>query len=179
MEVADQAVGGPEVVEADTPLAPGERRNLAMHAIKNHAMTAMGIGILPIPGLDLIALGGVQLNLLRKLGDLYGLKLSDQVGKKLLGALLSGYLPLAIAAPAASLLKFIPGVGVAAGVLAQSSLAGATTYGIGKLFLQHFESGGDFLTFKPAEMRKKLREEVQEGKDFIKKHMPGRKSAAV
>ena len=70
MEVADQHAGGPEVLEVEAPLAPGERRNLALHSIKNHTMTAMGIGILPVPGLDLIALGGVQLNLLRKLGDL-------------------------------------------------------------------------------------------------------------
>lgn len=161
---------------AETPVSPEERQNLALHTIKNHTITAMGIGILPVPGVDLLALTGVQLNLLRKVGALYGFKLTDEKGKKLLGALLSGYLPLAIAAPVASLLKFIPGVGMAAGALSQSTLAGATTYAVGKLFLQHFESGGDFLDFKPSEMGKKLREQVEEGKDFIKKHVPGRKA---
>jgi uncharacterized protein (DUF697 family) len=165
------------VVEAT--LTPEQRQNEALHTIKNHAITAMGIGILPVPGLDLLALAGVQLNLLRKLGGLYGFKLSDETGKKLLGALLSGYLPLAIAGPMASVLKFIPGVGIAAGVLAQSTLAGATTYAVGKLFLQHFESGGNFLDFKPAEMGQKLREQVEEGKNFIKKHVPGRKPDAA
>lgn len=181
MKTAEQTEGTADtattVVEA--PVSPEERQNLALHTIKNHTMSAMGIGILPAPGVDLLALTAVQLNLLRKLGALYGYKLTDEKGKKLLGALLSGYLPLAVAAPVASLLKFIPGVGVAAGVLAQSTLAGATTYAVGKLFLQHFESGGDFLDFKPSEMGKKLREQVEEGKEFIKKHVPGRKAESA
>jgi uncharacterized protein (DUF697 family) len=175
--VAD-AVAGVAGAAADV-LTSGERESEALHTIKNHTMTAMGIGILPVPGLDLIALTGVQLNLLRKLGRLYGYNLSDDTGKKLLGSLLGGYLPLAIAAPIASVLKFIPGVGIAAGILAQSTLAGATTYAVGKLFMQHFESGGDFLDFKTSGMGKKLREQVEEGKDFIKKHVPGRKADTV
>lgn len=173
METVEQATT--TATDADRPLTRAERQNAGMHTIKNHAMAAMGIGILPVPGVDLVALTGVQLNLLRKLGAMYGHQLSDQLGTKMIGSLLSGYLPLAIAAPVASMLKFIPGVGVAAGVLAQASLAGATTYGIGKLFLEHFESDGDFLSFKPAEMRAKLREKVEEGKEFLKKNVPGKK----
>lgn len=176
---ADEATvaAGDATVAAE--LTAEERQNVALHSIKNHAMTAMGIGMIPVPVLDLVALTGVQLNLLRKLGDLYGLKLSDQLGKKLIGSLLSGYFPLAVAAPVASVLKFIPGVGMAAGVLAQSTLAGATTYAVGKLFMRHFESGGDFLDFRAAEMGKRLREEVQEGKEFLKKHATRRESSAV
>lgn len=181
MKNAEQTEAGTEVAtaEAEATVSPEERQNLAQHTIKNHTMSAMGIGILPVPGVDLLALTAVQLNLLRKLGALYGYKLTDEKGKKLLGALLSGYLPLAVAAPVASILKFIPGVGVAAGVLAQSTMAGATTYAVGTLFLQHFESGGDFLDFKPAEMGKKLRDQVDEGREFIKKHMPGRKAESA
>jgi uncharacterized protein (DUF697 family) len=179
MEANDNAADSVDENTVSTELTVVERQNLALHSIKNHAMTAMGIGIIPVPALDLIALSAVQLNLLRKLGDLYGLKLSDQVGRKLIASLLSGYVPLAVAAPVASVLKFVPGVGMAAGVLAQSTLAGATTYAVGKLFLRHFESGGDFLDFKSAEMGKRLREEVQEGKEFLKKSVTGRKSSTV
>lgn len=168
-----------EAQEAGTQLTSAERQNEALHSIKNHAMTAMGVGILPVPGLDLIALTGVQLSLLRKIGALYGLSLSDETGKKLLGSVLGGYLPLAIAGPVGSVLKFIPGVGIAAGVLAQSALAGATTYAVGKLFLQHFESGGTFLDVNAKDMGAKLKQQVQEGKEFLQKHAPGRKTDAV
>lgn len=167
METVDQAT---DASRTETALTRGERLNAGMHTIKNHAITAMGIGVLPVPGIDLVALTTVQLNLVRKLGEMYGHKLSDQLGTKLIGSLLSGYLPLAIAAPVASVLKFIPGVGIAAGVLAQATLAGATTYAVGKLFLEHFESNGSFLDFDASRMKDKLKAKVEEGKDFLKKN---------
>ncbi len=169
------------VVEKETTVAPVahvDRSNEALHVIKNHAITAMGVGILPTPGLDLIALTAVQLNLLRKLGNLYGQSFSEEAGKKFIGALVGGYLPLAVVAPVASILKFIPGVGVAAGVLAQSVSAGASTYAIGKIFSQHFETGGSFLNFEPAKVQAKFREQVQEGKDFIKKRTSSKTETA-
>jgi len=156
-----------------------ERCNEALHTIKNHAMAAMGIGILPAPGLDLLALTAVQLDLLRKLSGLYDVSFSNEAGKKVLGALLGSYLPLAVAAPIASVLKFIPGVGIAAGALAQSATAGATTYAVGKLFVQHFESGGTFLNFEPSEWKNKFHHHVQEGKDFLKKQTTGGKTEGV
>jgi uncharacterized protein (DUF697 family) len=175
MEAVDQA--SPET--SAPALTPAERLNTGMHLIKNHSIAAMGIGVLPAPGLDLIALTGIQLNLVRKLGEMYGHKLSDHLGTKLIGSLLTGYLPLAIAAPVASVLKFIPGVGIAAGVLAQSTLAGATTYGVGKLFLDHFESNGSFLDFDAAKMKEKFKEKAEEGKDFLKKATTGSKPSSV
>ena len=180
-EQIDSAVDA-KVIETPITVAATSaagRQNEALHLIKNHAMTAMGVGMLPIPGLDLIALAGVQLNLLRKLGALYGFTLSDERGKKLLGAVLGGYLPMVIAGPVSSLLKFIPGVGIAAGVLAQSTLAGAMTYALGKLFVQHFELGGNFLDVKTSEMGQKLKTYVQEGRQFLKKHRPGSKLDAI
>ncbi len=155
-----------------------ETENLALHTIKNHAITAMGIGMLPAPGVDLVALTVVQLNLMRKLGDLYGQQMTDNAGKKVLSALLAGYLPMAVAAPAASLLKFIPGVGTAAGVLAQSSIAGATTYGIGKVIFNHLSQGGTFNNIG-KETLKDLGDEAREGKDFIKSHLASGKSKAA
>jgi len=166
-----EGTAGTAVVEGYI-LTPEERQNEALQTIKNHTITAMGVGILPVPGVDLVALTGVQLNMLRKLGDLYGFKLSNEVGKKLLASLLGGYLPLTFAAPIASVLKFIPGVGIAAGVLAQSTLAGAITYAVGKLFLEHFESGGNFLNFKATSQ--KLRQKIGEGKDFVKQQTMSR-----
>jgi uncharacterized protein (DUF697 family) len=164
--------------DAAVTLTNAERDNEVLNTIKNHTIAAMGIGILPVPGLDLVALTGVQLNLLRKLGALYDKKFSDELAKKLLGSLLGGYLPLALVAPVASVLKFVPGVGVAAGVLAQSATAGTTTYAVGKVFANHFEKGGDLLSFKPAEMREMLRKQVEEGKAFIKKHTSKKTEAA-
>lgn len=173
------SVAAAETAPAVVPLTAQERDNQALHTIKNHVIAAMGIGILPVPGLDLVALTGVQLSLLRKVGRLYGHSLSDETGKKLLGALLGGYLPLVVTAPLASLLKFVPGVGMAAGVLAQSSLAGATTYAVGKLFQQHFETGGSFLDVKVSDMSSKLKQQVEEGKAFVQNNVGAGKAGSA
>lgn len=155
--------------QAAALITTADRQHEVTNTIKNHTIAAMGIGILPVPGVDLIALTGVQLNMLRKLGALYDKKFSDEVAKKLLGALLGGYLPLALVAPVASMLKFIPGVGSAAGVLAQSTIAGTTTYAVGKVFAKHFETGADLIDLNPADWREAFRSYVQEAKDFLKK----------
>lgn len=166
-EAAVATETGLETNAAEAVLKERERQS-AENTVKNHAITAMGVGILPIPGLDLLALTTVQLSLLRKLSELYGFTLTDELGRKLLSAVLGGYLPLVIAGPAGSILKFVPGIGIAAGVLAQSTLAGATTYAVGKLFIEHFETGGTLLDVKPTEMAKKLKKAVQEGKAMLK-----------
>lgn len=170
VEPAHEAEAGTGTDEADEQhMTVRERHSAALHLIKNHAITASGVGIVPIPGLDLIALSAVQLNLLRKLSELHGFTLTDELGKKLLTAVLGGYLPLTVASPVASVLKCVPGIGTAAGVVAQSTLAGATTYAVGKLFLEHFETGGTVLDVNPKEMAKKLKQAVAEGKSALKR----------
>ena len=43
--------------------------------------------------------------------------------------------------------------------------AGATTLAIGKIFMQHFESGGTFLDFEPAKVRAYFRQEFEASQD--------------
>jgi hypothetical protein len=59
----------------------------------------------------------------------------------------------------------MPGVGTAAGVMSMSILGGAATYAIGKVFVQHFESGGTFLDFDPEAVREHFAAEFTKGKD--------------
>jgi hypothetical protein len=51
------------------------------------------------------------------------------------------------------MLKTVPGIGTGLAVIAQPTLSSACTYAVGKVFIQHFSSGGTFLTFSPARVR--------------------------
>jgi uncharacterized protein (DUF697 family) len=135
--------------------------------IKNHALGAAGIGLIPLPGVDVLALSALQLNLLRKLGEFYQLSFTEEVGKKLIAAVLSSYTPIALAAPVASLFKIIPVVGQVIGGFAASGTSGAATYALGKVFVQHFESGGTFLDFNPTSVREYFYKQFKEGKGVI------------
>jgi len=57
----------------------------------------------------------------------------------------------------------VPFVGAYVAVLTQPVLGGAVAYGLGKVFIQHFESGGTFLTFDPNKVRDYYEEMVSEG----------------
>jgi uncharacterized protein (DUF697 family) len=145
-----------------------ERKAHTADLIKKHAMVAAGIGLVPMPAVDFVALTALQVNLLRKLSSFYGIAFTEEIGKKVVGSLAGGYAPVALALPVASLLKTIPIIGQATGMLAMSAVAGASTYAVGKVFVQHFESGGTFLNFDPVAVREYYREQFKEGNSVIK-----------
>jgi len=51
-------------------------------------------------------------------------------------------------------------------------LGGATSYAIGSMFVQHFESGGTLLDFDPKKMREYFASKLAEGKEVAAKLKP-------
>ncbi len=52
-----------------------------------------------------------------------------------------------------SVLKSVPFVGSFLGMVSVPFSAAGLTWAIGRVFVQHFASGGNFLTFDPAKVR--------------------------
>ena len=136
--------------------------------VRHHVWMAMGVGLIPFPVIDLLAISGVQLNLLRKIAGAYHIPFSNDVVKNLLAALIGSTLPATFApGVAASLIKVIPLFGEAVGVVTLPALAGASTYAVGKVFNRHFASGGTFLTFNPEKVRDFYAEMFAEGQQIV------------
>ncbi len=131
--------------------------------LRNHIIGAMGVGLIPMPVVDLVALIGIQLNMLRKLAKAYDIPFSKDKGKNILASLIGGVLPLPLAATFYSLVKSVPFLGQTAGAVAMPLLAGAITYAVGKVFTQHFATGGNFLDFDPDKVRDYYEEMFEEG----------------
>jgi uncharacterized protein (DUF697 family) len=125
----------------------------ANRMIRNHVIGAAVVGIVPIPLVDLAALIGIQVNLVRCLAKIYNLPFSREIGKSLIGALVGATLPLA----ALGVLRAIPPLAIVSSV----TLAGASTAAVGKIFAQHFESGGTMLNFDPEKVRAHYAAEVR------------------
>lgn len=121
--------------------------------IRNHVIGSMGVGLIPIPVVDLVALTGIQLNMLRKLAKAYDVPFSQDKVKNILASLIGGGIPVTFSGAFTSLMKAVPIIGQTTGVLAMPILAGATTYAVGKVFTQHFASGGTFLNFDPETVK--------------------------
>ena len=117
--------------------------------VHQNVLWAMGAGLLPIPILDVITLSALQLRMLSLLAERYEVRFSANVGKSLMVALSSGIgTDVLTRGSLGSLVKAIPLVGPLAGLLTMPLLSGASTYAVGKVFAQHFESGGTFLDFE-------------------------------
>jgi uncharacterized protein (DUF697 family) len=141
--------------------------------VNNYMLGAIGVGLVPIPLVDLVVLSGLQLNMLHRLAQLYNLDFSRDKGKALIAALLGGTVPLSFSRHLISLSKSIPIYGPAVGIISMSTLGGASTYAIGKVFIQHFESGGTFLTFDPQQVSTYYAQQLKKGTEEAKKSYIG------
>jgi uncharacterized protein (DUF697 family) len=121
--------------------------------IRKYMYWSMGAGLIPIPALDVAAVMAIQVNMVAALAEEHRQEFSREIGRAFVAALVCGSLPTALASPFARLIKTIPLIGQTAGVLAMPALAGASTYAVGKVFVQHFESGGTFRDFDPEAAR--------------------------
>jgi uncharacterized protein (DUF697 family) len=129
--------------------------------VRKHMLWAMGAGLIPVPWVDMAAIAGVQLKMLGELADKYSVPFQESRGKAIIGTLVGSIMPGQMAAGfLGGLVKMIPFVGF----VTVPAFAGASTYAVGKVFAQHFASGGTFLNFNPDSVRKHFQESFEHGK---------------
>ena len=132
--------------------------------IRHHVWSAMGVALVPLPVVDYVALTGIQMNLLRRLAKMYEVPFLQDKVKNIISPLVGAAMPGIFGVPlAVSLIKFVPLIGQSVGMLSMPIIAGASTYALGKVFLQHFASGGTFLTFNPEKVKAYYAEMFKEG----------------
>jgi len=162
------AAAAPTVLAAPVALASpeaGERRTQAQRLVRRYLAWSAGAGALPVPVLDVAALTFVQLKMLREISALYGIAFAETRVRALVAALAGGLAPSALAgATAGSAAKALPGVGWFLGAATVAAFAGASAYAVGHVFIEHFESGGTYLDFKPETMQAFFAAKFQEGR---------------
>jgi len=140
--------------EAEPGEPPSEsevRRTEAVKLIRRYSLIAGVGGLIPVPLLDLAAMTGVQVQMLRKLSKLYEVPFSENRGKAIVAGLAGSVIPASSGIGAASMIKGVPLLGVMVGSVVTPALAVGATYAIGMAFLQHFISGGTLLDFNPPD----------------------------
>lgn len=132
--------------------ASATRQEKALTIVNQHVLAASIAGAIPSPLVDLSAVTAINLDLIRRLAGLYDIPFRESLGRNLLAGLTGGLLPVCGAPVVASFLKFVPVVGTLLGFLSVSTMAAATTYATGRVFIMHFASGGTLLDFDPQAM---------------------------
>ena len=142
-----------------------DRQVQALKIVKANMGWATGAGFVPVPLLDLVAITGVQLRMVKSLSDLYEVPFRKEAVKSVIGAIVGGGSAFLLSAPVASMMKVVPVVGYFLSTFVEPAAAAASTFALGKVFIQHFESGGTLLNLDPEAMRHYYYEEYQKGNE--------------
>jgi uncharacterized protein (DUF697 family) len=140
------------------------QREQAEGIVKTNVLWSMGAGVIPIPFVDSAAVLVVQLDMLRQLSAFYGHDFSETSGRSWISALTAGYATRVGAQFLAQGLKMIPVIGSVIGGASMAAIAGAMTYAIGMVFIQHFESGGNLFDFDASKVKDFYNEQFEKGK---------------
>jgi len=149
--MAAKTTGSATTGEAEA--SPEQRDEMAAKLIDRFAVWSGVAGLIPVPVADAVAVGGLQIQMLRRLSQIYDVPFSENRGKALIASLAGSMIPATSGIGAASALKFVPVLGILASAFVMPVLSAGATYAIGKAFVQHFASGGTLLDFNPPDYR--------------------------
>jgi uncharacterized protein (DUF697 family) len=142
-----------------------EKQDRSRETIKRYMWWSAGAGLVPVPLVDLAAVSGAQMMMLREISKIYDIPFAKSRGKAAIGSLAGFILPHAASFGAAGcFLKAIPLVGSLAGAPAMAVFSAAYAWALGNVFVQHFESGGTFLDFDADQVRESFRVQFEEGR---------------
>jgi uncharacterized protein (DUF697 family) len=154
----------------EAPKSAVSKEEAAERIIKNNVLWSAGAGVIPVPLLDAAATAAVQIRMLKQLADLYEVPFREDRIKNVCSGLVAGLgAPVLGSAIGLSALKFVPVLGPLVALLAMPASSAAFTYAVGKVFVQHFASGGTFLDFDPDTVREYFNKQFEEGKLAVSK----------
>jgi uncharacterized protein (DUF697 family) len=133
-DVSSEAPGLPHGLAA-------QRRRLAQKIVDRHKNYAALGGLVPVPIANIGAITAINLRMVRQLSALYEVPFERDRTRALIVALVGGAVPTGVGtATTTTLMWVIPG-GLLLGLGAAALTAGALTRGIGRVFIESFESG--------------------------------------
>lgn len=135
----------------------------AQSLLKNYVIASMGLGLIPVPAVDLIALMALEVKLVHGLAKQFEVPFKENLGKSLVSSLLSGGTSAISVMGLGSLAKAVPVLGTLGGGASVAISSGAITYAVGEVFIKHFESGGTMLTFDTSKTRELFETKLKEG----------------
>src|SRR5215470_20376998 len=141
-----------------------DRKGRARKLVERFSLYSGVAGLLPVPVVDVAAVGGVQLQMLRRISQLYDVPFSKNRGKAILASLAGTMIPATTGLGVASMAKSVPIAGTAIGAMTAPALSVGATYVIGMTFVEHFARGGTLLDFEPPDHREFIKAPAEQRK---------------
>ncbi len=158
IETAPTAV--PTVSVAPKPLHESPMLCLlkAKQAVRDHALLSGGAMVIPIPLLDMAAEAAIQVRMVKRLAEIYGVDFGEERAKTLVVAALGGF---SAGWAAGSLLRYASFATYFTNFWPSAALSAAITYAIGQVFIHHFDKGGGLHDLTPETAARFLREKAR------------------
>jgi uncharacterized protein (DUF697 family) len=113
------------------------RKNRAIKTVKTYVLLSGGVGFIPMPLFDQVAIAGLSAKMLSDLCQIYNVKFSEHKIKAIVASVLGGaHSEWITGSVVFHFSRFIPGISL----ITKPVISGTIIYAIGRLFVHHFES---------------------------------------
>ena len=126
-----------------------KRRAQARAIVDRHATYSAVGGILPLPVASVAGITTIIIRMVKMLSSLYGVPFERDRARAIVAGLVGGATPTGFATVATSTLFFAVPSGALIGTVVSAVSAVACTRSIGRIFIEHFESGATLNEFRP------------------------------
>jgi len=120
----------------------------AMRIVHRYVGVSAVTGLISVPVLDVAALGGVHVALIKDLTEYYGREFSEHAARNIVIAITASLIPGTVGSVLGRrALQALPFITHGAGLLIMSASSAAVSYGLGHVFIRHYEAGGTLDSF--------------------------------
>jgi uncharacterized protein (DUF697 family) len=128
-----------------------KRRAQARAIVARHATYSAVSGIVPLPLANAAGITTIIIRMVKMLSDLYGVPFERDRARAIIVGLVGGTMPSGLGAVTTSTLFYVVPSGALMGLAVSSITAVACTRSIGRIFIEHFESGATLHDLSPNE----------------------------
>lgn len=160
MPTSDATLSSNTMTEQSIKVA---KDDAADSVIRNHALLAAGAGLIPVPGMDVAAVTGIQINMIRKLSEIYQVPFDATDVRTILSATATTGLSKLVSYAVNSYTSLFSEFGSFSDNLTHGLVAGAATFGTGEIIQAHFEKGGNMLNLNYTHFISYYQTKIQDG----------------
>ena len=145
-----------------------DRHTQAMQIVHKYMALSGGAALIPIPIVDVTALAGMHIALIKQLSDLYAVEFSEHTARNIIIAILGSIIPGSVSSLVGNqVLRLLPLPTRILSVLGLAAFSAAVAYVIGRMFIRHFEAGGTLLDFDLKRLHHFVVDYVDMGKRYL------------
>ena len=160
-----------EDVKDSKPVAPVKidavTRAKVEEVIKNRALLAGGMGLVPVPGFNFAAVTVIQISMVKSITRLYDIEVKKSWIKNIISSVIGGAVPAVGARYAAGWFLKAPLLGVSLAALTAPAMNGLVTYAVGYMFVRYFESENGLLKANAKALGAWFKEGFKEGREKL------------